>query len=1128
MKYITKRLSFLAAVLLPLLLHSQSHIYLRGDTTVIQRPGGNNELKLENKTRDSGGVLINLGKGLTEFRRPKKINDSMLAIGKDTVSVGSGAKGFLSWDNTPLFDSLTRLKPGPEARNKSINQNWNGLGMLDTRIVTDSTIYHSLSARVVGVKSAAELRTITTVTAPDTQFVFRITNYTGKFTQDYQYDPYDAVSTDNGATIIVAGTKRYRAVFNEGIINVKLFGAKGDNITDDHDPIQAACDAITANIRLPRNLYFPRGVYRIYSPIIIYRWSGTEYLQCTVNLIGQEAAHFNSTEWEARIQYMGTDKFAIGVHIGRSMVIKGLSIEGPFNPPGPGDWYEYYLRPYATWASNYGVRDSPQSPLCGIVLDPFSNSASLIPADGGYPGMTSWYRGTGSGGGSSAINIRECRIFGFTVGVGISTSSETQNCDNIIIEKCTIEICKVAVASGQRQTKNNFIRQCISWDRVHTLISGDYGNGHGTLPNIDGWNVAGSVIQIVKGDAQFPLLIQNIFAEALYRIGDLDAGAGTAVWISNNLDFNALTRPYPIPLNHFNGTNNEFYNCTIRIYDDSANRRPFIKGSGNLFNHCWFDKIPLAQMDRVSPDPTIIYKDCRTFNNEIIGTQTIQARDNPGSYKLVDYGDITVRDGGQMTVEGTGIRDLLMHFSSGGPQHYRPIGPTAITIDSLQRKATITLAVGTSHLIAAGDYLLYGSGYDSLFGRILAVNYTTGVVNIIDVPIQVRSGTFDLVSTWYNIIRGYGIFDATNGSATFPGKFGNIFGPPVVGDRAKIGYPESIITAVTGSDFTTTEPSYYTRVGDYRPLTIGSERIEMTSYYDPAHSNLDGYTQLIPKGTIWKIWTSPYTNVQHTYIFTKGGYLHPTTFGQTLQAEWRLTADNNPDAFNIYENKNVNIGFTSDQGQKFQVNGSVRIDLGSDARGDILYRNASNAIARLAIGGANTVLHGGTDPSYSAVVEGDLSTSDITTANVTTSKHGFVPKAPSDVTKFLDGTGAWSVPAFSSGVYTPTLTNTTNISASTAFQCQWLKVGSVVHVSGKVTFTITAGASATLLGISLPVASGFAATGDAAGAAFSDVTQTGAALVADVVNSRVSLKQFSNGTGSQTFWFTFTYYLSPP
>lgn len=44
----------------------------------------------------------------------------------------------------------------------------------------------------------------------------------------------------------------------------------------------------------------------------------------------------------------------------------------------------------------------------------------------------------------------------------------------------------------------------------------------------------------------------------------------------------------------------------------------------------------------------------------------------------------------------------------------------------------------------------------------------------------------------------------------------------------------------------------------------------------------------------------------------------------------------------------------------------------------------------------------------SAVVEGDQSLSDITTANVSTSSHGYAPKSPNDATKFLDGTGVYA------------------------------------------------------------------------------------------------------------------------
>lgn len=40
---------------------------------------------------------------------------------------------------------------------------------------------------------------------------------------------------------------------------------------------------------------------------------------------------------------------------------------------------------------------------------------------------------------------------------------------------------------------------------------------------------------------------------------------------------------------------------------------------------------------------------------------------------------------------------------------------------------------------------------------------------------------------------------------------------------------------------------------------------------------------------------------------------------------------------------------------------------------------------------------------------------DNTTNNVSTSKHGYAPKAPNDATKYLDGTGAYSVPGTTSG-----------------------------------------------------------------------------------------------------------------
>lgn len=54
-------------------------------------------------------------------------------------------------------------------------------------------------------------------------------------------------------------------------------------------------------------------------------------------------------------------------------------------------------------------------------------------------------------------------------------------------------------------------------------------------------------------------------------------------------------------------------------------------------------------------------------------------------------------------------------------------------------------------------------------------------------------------------------------------------------------------------------------------------------------------------------------------------------------------------------------------------------------------------------------------PSFIQVLDSDLSLSNITTNNVTIAQHGFAPKLPNDATKFLDGTGAYTVPSGASG-----------------------------------------------------------------------------------------------------------------
>ena len=116
-----------------------------------------------------------------------------------------------------------------------------------------------------------------------------------------------------------------------------------------------------------------------------------------------------------------------------------------------------------------------------------------------------------------------------------------------------------------------------------------------------------------------------------------------------------------------------------------------------------------------------------------------------------------------------------------------------------------------------------------------------------------------------------------------------------------------------------------------------------------------------------------------------------------------------------------------------------------------------------------------------------------------------------------------TIGTLAASTYTPTLTNTTNVAASTAYACQYLRVGSVVTVSGRVDVDPTA-AGQVVLGISLPVASNFANTNELGGAAASPtVAGQSAALLADVANDRATMEWIAVDVANRAMYFAFSY-----
>lgn len=119
---------------------------------------------------------------------------------------------------------------------------------------------------------------------------------------------------------------------------------------------------------------------------------------------------------------------------------------------------------------------------------------------------------------------------------------------------------------------------------------------------------------------------------------------------------------------------------------------------------------------------------------------------------------------------------------------------------------------------------------------------------------------------------------------------------------------------------------------------------------------------------------------------------------------------------------------------------------------------------------------------------------------------------------------------YKSGTYTPTLYNTTNIASSsvTASSVNYQRIGDVVRVWGEVTFTATANTTASLLGMSLPVASGLTNSYELSGTATTDTEAQNVRIVADGTNDRASFKFKSTHTNAATYSFMFVYkYIAP-
>jgi hypothetical protein len=110
-----------------------------------------------------------------------------------------------------------------------------------------------------------------------------------------------------------------------------------------------------------------------------------------------------------------------------------------------------------------------------------------------------------------------------------------------------------------------------------------------------------------------------------------------------------------------------------------------------------------------------------------------------------------------------------------------------------------------------------------------------------------------------------------------------------------------------------------------------------------------------------------------------------------------------------------------------------------------------------------------------------------------------------------------------SGSYSPTLTDITNVAASTDFGARYTRIGSIVQVTGLAAVDATTITTLTDLGISLPIASNFGAITDVVGLGTSDaVTETWVAR-ASVADDRAVISSIVATAANHTVAYYFLY-----
>lgn len=582
------------------------------------------------------------------------------------------------------------------------------------------------------------------------------------------------------------------AISSETYINVKsaLFGAKGDGVANDQPAIQAAINyAITNSIK---TVFFPVGHYLIGAPLILARIVGGVYTTFNLELVGAVNANAPILGQSTRITATYKDTFAIGIQTSRSVTIKNLYIAGQYNYTKSTK--QLFEEDITTWGAD-GVRDETNSPYGGIVIDPFGTS---VPPDGGYPGLTEYYKA--SAGGSACVNIEFCYITNFVVGL-LCTAYNTPQAEEIFLHNTKIYVTKVAAAYGQPQTRACVIRDCFFFSCFNGIDTTSYGEQIGASPHIDGLIISKvkNIISVDTGRGIFNA--KRIEAEAFWRIGVATGTEGSAFYSCifkfyyGKSDSDWAKAPDTLVF----GSSVTFYNCAFNKAGDVLWNANF-NGCDVSFEHCYFDTQYVPYHSRQNGQRAS-FKETR-INNLLVSeginryhstTEVISAYNGSILHKSSDSVPTAIVHKPTPTENGNSVflEEVTLTVDAGGD--------SSATFD-LTSVAKIRVGDMIFDITPPRFYFLNRFGLYSDTGNPIASPFIGTVesidgltVTLKDVPFYVTSGTYQLSAKWSSIYTGGILGTFNSGSPIITNVYQENSGVNYAGMRLRLKDPSLAI-----------------------------------------------------------------------------------------------------------------------------------------------------------------------------------------------------------------------------------------------------------------------------------------------------------------------------------------------